>query len=121
MGELRSEGADQVERTDPAEGAAVDVDAEYALAEGLDGLDGGGRWAREVECGAYLGKALAFVAIGEQSVVADPGEPGGQHVQQEALEELRGRQRHRLAAVATGAIAVGEANDTFVEAEEALV
>ena len=75
MGELRCERARWVERADTADGAAVDVDAEHALTEGLDGLDGEGRWGGEAERGARLGEAPALVAIGEQAVVADAMKP----------------------------------------------
>ena len=41
---------------------------------------------------------VAALAVGEQAVVADAVEARGQHVQQEAADELGTRERHRLAA-----------------------
>jgi uncharacterized membrane protein len=51
--------------------------------------------------------ALA-VGVGEQSIVADAMKAGGQYVQEEALHELVGAQRHRFVARPAVSPVVGE-------------
>jgi len=107
---------------EPAVGAALDVDAQHPHTELLGGLlwDGGG--CGHGEGRARLGELLALVAIGQHADVTDAHQSGWQHVQQEALEELRGGQLPDPAAVAVGAVAPAEAHIALgVQAEQPVV
>src|SRR5215472_1696280 len=54
---------------------------------------------------AGVGDVSGTVAVGEEAIVADPVEALGQHVHQEAADELMRGERHRLPAVgAVGAV-----------------
>ena len=55
------------------------------------------RW-RDAEQLAGAGEVLGAPAIGEQAVVADAVEAAGQHVDEEAADELVAGQRHDLLA-----------------------
>ena len=64
----------------------------------LDGID------REQWHGQHLAGARDVVGTdgaGEQAVVADAVEAAGQHVHQEAADELVGIERHQLVAIGT--------------------
>ena len=63
---------------------------------GLGGL--GLLWRRHREQLASACDVGGAVAVGEQPIVSDAMEALGQHVDQEATDELVGRQRHRLVA-----------------------
>src|SRR5258708_10321637 len=62
----------------------------------LLGLDDAGRSTEQLACACNVGRA---VAIGEQAVVADAVEALGQHVHEEAADELVSCERHRLPLV----------------------
>src|SRR5713226_5123080 len=58
---------------------------------------------------------------GQQSVVTDAVEPVGQNVEQEAPDELVGRERHRAKArlAVAAVVLVAEAHAVLVEGEQA--
>jgi hypothetical protein len=53
--------------------------------------------------------------------VADAAEAGGQHMQQEAADELVGSERHRLALVAAAVVLPAEADAAVLAREQAAV
>jgi hypothetical protein len=67
------------------------------------------------------GDVVLAVGVGEQPVVADAMEAGGQHVQQEAAHELLGRQGHRFVARAPvfAVVLPAEGDAALVERDEA--
>ena len=67
------------------------------------------------------GERLTPVAVGEQSEVADLDEAGGQHMEQEAADELDRIEGHDAAAVAMTGVPPAEAHLSVVEAEESSV
>ena len=66
-------------------------------------------------------EALVSKAVGEPSVVADAHEAFGQHVQQEAAQELSGIESHGALLVAMGRVSPAEGDMFAVEAEQAVV
>ena len=64
---------------------------------------------------------LSAVAVGKQSEVTDLDETGGQHMEQEAADELDRIERHDAAAVAMTGVAPAEAHLSVIEAEESSV
>jgi hypothetical protein len=74
--------------------AACDVDAAYPTQEGDGGFgcEGFGWWL--LQSGASGSELRRSSAVGEQAEVADAHEARGQHVQQEAPQELIARQSH---------------------------
>src|ERR1019366_5593680 len=67
------------------------------------------------------GQALFAEAIREQSVVADAHEAFGQHVEEEAAQELGCLELHHALPAAVGIILPAEADLLSVEADEAVV
>ena len=61
------------------------------------------------------------VAIGEQPVMAQPGEAARKHMQQEAPDELVGVEPHDLDLVGIGVVAPAEAHVLAVEVDETVV
>ena len=78
-------------------------------------------WSRLVEQGSAQGKVPSPAAIGEQAVVAQPGEAVREYMQKEAADELVGIEPHHLDCVAVGVIAPAEANVFAIEVDEAMV
>jgi len=100
---------------------ARDVDAARTAQE-----VGGGFWRERLRCGLLQSGASSrelrgSSAIGEQAEVADAHEAGGEHVQQEAPQELIAWQSHRARAIAAAPIAVTEAHESVRVAEEPIV
>ena len=72
-----------------------------------------GLWHGEQFAGAR--DVVGALAAGEQAVVADAVEAVGQHVDQEAADELAGGERHHLVALAAlGAIVLPFEGDAVV-------
>jgi hypothetical protein len=67
------------------------------------------------------GQRLSSVAVGKQSEVADFDETGGQHMEQEAADELDRVELHGAAAVAMSGVSPSEANLAVIETEESSV
>src|ERR1700689_4711202 len=67
------------------------------------------------------GERLLAVAVGKQSEVADLDEAGGQHMEQEAADELDCIKLHDAAAVAMSGVSPSEANLAVIETEESSV
>jgi hypothetical protein len=63
------------------------------------------------------GERLLAVAVGEQSEVADLDETGGQHMEQEAADELDCIEGHDAAAVVVPRVPPAEAHLSVIEAE----
>ena len=86
---------------DDHRGAAVSAQeggsGAVVIGAGIAGLSGR-RWRRLMQKIASSGNVVLGVGVGEQAVMADPMKARGQHVQQEAAHELRGRQGHRFVA-----------------------
>src|ERR1051326_5897521 len=57
---------------------------------------------------AAAGQVVLVAAAGKEAVVANALKASGQHVAEEAAQELVGRERHDLADVASGAVAIVE-------------
>src|SRR3954452_9648871 len=74
-----------------------------------------------VEGGAQPRELGAPAGVGQETEVADAAEAGGQHVQQEAADELAGIERHRLAPVPTAVILPAEADATVLACEQTAV
>ena len=66
------------------------------------------------------GELASPAAIGEEPVMAQPGEAARKHMQQEAPDELVGVEAHHLDLVAIGVVAPPEANMLAVEVDEAM-
>jgi len=64
-------------------------------------------WRRD---GAAEGQRLLTVAVGKQSEVADLNETGGQHMEQEAADELDRVELHYAAAVAMSGVSPSAPN-----------
>jgi len=60
-------------------------------------------------------------AVGQQAVAADAHEAFGQHMQEEAAEEVDGIEGHHLLLAAVSIIALGEADAIPVECGKAVV
>src|SRR6516164_4423543 len=70
---------------------------------------------RNTEQFAGAGEVLGTPAIGEQAVVADAVEAGGQHVDEEAADELAAGQRHDLHPLPSlGAVVLPPEGDAVV-------
>jgi len=86
---------------DDHRGAAVSAQeggsGAVVIGAGIAGLSGR-HWRRLMPKIASSGNVVLAVGVGEQAVMADPMKARGQHVQQEAAHELRGRQGHRFVA-----------------------
>jgi hypothetical protein len=67
------------------------------------------------------GQRLSAVAVGKQSEVADLDETGGQHMEQEAADELDRVERHDAAAVTMTRVAPAKAHLAVFETEESSV
>ena len=78
----------------------------------------GGRLAEQV---AAPGELASPAAIGEQPVMAQPGEAARKHMQQEATDEHFGVEPYHLDLVAIGVVAPAEAYVLAVEVDEAVV
>src|SRR4051794_16694955 len=74
-----------------------------------------------VEGGAQPRELSAPAGVGQETEVADAAEAGGQHVQQEAADELAGIERHRLALVPAAVILPAEADATVLACEQTAV
>ena len=74
-----------------------------------------------VEMDPAQGESLAAVAVGKQSEVTDLDETGGQHMEQEAVDELDRVELHDAAAVVVSGVSPAEAHLSVVEAEESSV
>lgn len=61
------------------------------------------------------------MAVGEPPVAADALEAGGQHVQQEAADELVGRERHGPVSGFMPVVLPAELHDVSVEAQQPVV
>jgi hypothetical protein len=68
-----------------------------------------------------LSKFVLSVAIGEKAVIADPLEPFGQNVKQEAADELLGRELHGFVLVVVAVVPPAEPNVAVLEVEQAVV
>src|SRR5215468_4677049 len=86
--------------------AREDLDDDHATATAwttrLNGIDGG-RLALRFCSGEQLtgaGDVVGASAFGEQAVVADAVQAFGQHVDEEAADELVGGERHALVSIA---------------------
>ena len=66
-------------------------------------------------------KFVLSVAIGEKAVIADPLEPFGQNVKQEAADELLGRELHGFVLVVVAVIPPAEPNFAVLEVKQAVV
>ena len=78
---------------------------------------------RRLEQGAGLGQVGGAGGVGEEAVVADAVEAGGQDVDQEAADELAGGEGHQLApGLALGAVVLpAEGDAALVEGDQAAV
>ena len=85
---------------------------------GASGAGDGGGAARRVR---HVARAACAAAVGQQAEVADAHEALGDDVQQEAAEELVGREVHDLHAIGIGVVAPAKADATLGEGEQALV
>ena len=100
--------------------AAAGLGAGDAGEELFGGFDGGGLRFGGFERGARGGQSNAFAPWGEQAVVADAFESGGQHVLQEAADELLGGQPNgALAAVVV--VTHAQPHRAVIAAEDAFV
>ena len=81
-------------------------------------------------CFGGIGEQLASacdvggaVAVGEQAIVSDAMEALGQHVDQEATDELVGRQRHRLVAARSldPIVLVLEGDAGLIDCDQAMI
>ena len=70
---------------------------------------------------ARQGQALFAEAVGQQAVVADAHEASGQHVEEEAAQELAGVERHDALLAAVGIIPPAEVDALAVEGDQAVV
>ena len=71
--------------------------------------------------GARQRQQLFAEAVGQQAVAADAHEAFGQHMQEEAAEEVDGIEGHHLLLAAVSIIAPGEADAIPVECGKAVV
>lgn len=78
----------------------------------------GNRHAEQV---AAVGELLRPVAIAEKAVVADAMEALGQDVQQEAANELVGRNGHDLLPIAVPVVLPAETHGVVLDVDEAVV
>ena len=90
-----------------APGARAGRPPDHALDDGR-GVHGHALAQRRARQALAQRHARSLVAAGQDAVVADLGEAPGQHVHQEAADELVGRQRAALDAVAVARVAVVE-------------
>ena len=77
----------------------------------------------DVQQFTHLGEIGAAHRVGQQSVVTDPMEAAGQHMEQEAAHELAGVQRHGLVAGAPlcPVVLPAEGDAALIECDQALV
>ena len=73
------------------------------------------------EQGSAQGEVASAPPIGEQSVVAQPGEAAREHVQEESADELAGVEAHHLELVCAGVVAPAQTHLLAVEVDEAVV
>ena len=115
------DGLHEAEGSVRTTGAPRHIDLGDAPHEGINRLNHGrvGRW--HVEGAAAERQLLPFVAIGQQTVVADALEPGWQHVRQKAADEGVARQAFgallaRMVAIthAKQYLAVAHGDQSFV-------
>ena len=66
-------------------------------------------------------EAVAWEAVGEQSEVADAHEASGQHVEEEAAQELCSRKRHDALLAAMGIVFPAQADALSVEGQQAVI
>ena len=118
----RPKHLDRGEAALAADLAALDVDAGEAEQEGGDGLRRRGRrrqgLAEEVPAARQLGLPGA---VGEDAEVPNADKVLGDDVEQEAADELLGRQRHDVHAVTVAVVFPAKAHDTGLEIGEAVV
>ena len=102
----------------PTHGDVDPGQAQHHLFSGFRLTRFGGRLMKQASA---EGELAGPAAIGEQSVVTQPGKATRQHMQQEAANELVGVEAHHLDPVAVGVVAPPEANVLAVEVDEAMV
>ena len=102
--------------------AAGDVHARHAKHERGQGFGCGGprRGLRREEgpTPRQLGRAAP---VGEEAEVADADEAGWEHVEEEAVEELLGRQDHRLQAIRVSVVSPLEAYLPHLESDQPVI
>jgi hypothetical protein len=76
---------------------------------------------RAVQILAAQRQDATAVTVGEKAEVTDLDEPGWQHVQQEAAEELHGIEAHDLDTVVVSGVAPAEAHLTIGETQQSTV
>ena len=79
-----------------------------------------GRWRRVQELTAETESGSA-IAVGQESEVSNLDEPGRQHVEQEAANELGGGQGHRFDVVVILRVPPTKADLALVETEESAI
>jgi hypothetical protein len=70
---------------------------------------------------ATLMEGAGFAAVGEEPIVAEADKAGGEHMQEEALQEGMGVDGHRLEAIAMAAVPVDEADLAIAHLHDAVV
>ena len=76
-----------------------------------------------VQCqqGAGQWQSLAAEAVGQQTKVADAHEASGQHVEEEASQELAGAQSHDALLAAAGIVFVTERDAFPIEGQQTVI
>jgi len=119
---LRAEQLDAAEAAFTTDRTALDVDPGDTEQEGGRGFRR--RSGRREGLAEDLAAAREFGlagAVREEAEVANADKAVGEDMEQEAANELGGRQGHDLHAVAVGIVLPAEAHDPVLEVEEALV
>ena len=76
---------------------------------------------RHAEKRAAVFERSATSAVGEKTEVSDANQTAGQHVKQEAAQELMGGDGHDLLLAAVGIISPAEGDTIVLEGQEAMV
>jgi len=100
---------------------SADEGRRWRSGRGLLWIGRGGRWRpQQLSCHSQV---ILAPGVGEQPVVADPVQSSGQHVQEEAADELAGGQRHRLvpSPALVSVILPVEAYAAFIEGDQPAV
>ena len=102
-------------------GTLLHVGAREALHQGMGRLQRTRRWREDVEHATAGGQGLGMAPITEQPVMAQALEAAGEHMQQEAPDELGGWEGHHLDRIAVPIIAPAEVDDAVLQGHEALM
>jgi hypothetical protein len=101
---------------------ARDIDARPLLHPLRDAFGLGNRWIRRLSQGLpTLPQGLGFASIGQQAVMANAYKARGQQVEQKALDKDLSRQFQTLELIAFFAMAVGKADPSLSDIDEAMI